>query len=142
MNYPQPENRNLFLVIILAVVGFGVWLYYKGRNAGATFIPDVPYIKGVSALPAGFNPNILADELYAAMNDIFVKSTTKEAVWYRLLNLPTDDMIVLVYNTFNKKYGPKQKGSLTKWIDDEVVYNWGSSYKNQVLVKLRSLNLK
>jgi len=142
MNYPQMPESKMPIVLLIIAAGVGVWLYLRGKKDGKAYIPDAPYLKGTVAIPAGYNPNILADELFAAMNDILVLSTTKEIAWNKLLTLPNDDMIIAVYNAFNKKYGPKGKGSLTAWINDEVVYNWGSSVKAKTVAKLRSLNLK
>ncbi|RFZ84768.1 hypothetical protein DYU05_03950 [Mucilaginibacter terrenus] len=138
-------SRNLILVIVLAVIGFAVWLYYKGKNAGLTFIPDVAYPHGTEAIPSNYNPNPLADELHEVMKGLFTSPATKEKAFQKLYNLPTDDLLVLVYNTFNKKYGREGSGSLTKWIDDEVIHTYGfftSSIKSKLLARLRSINLK
>lgn len=134
------KNQGWIIIAVIAL-GVAIYIYFKGKKDGKIYIPDAPYINGANAIPAGWNPNILADKLYKAMNDIFVLSGTKDAAWKELLNLSTDDMIIAVYNTFNKKYGTKGKGSLTEWVNDEIYYDYASGVKGKLYDKLKSLRL-
>ena len=135
------NQYKTFIIITVIVIALAVWQYYRGKKAGAVVIPDAPYIKGAAAIPEGFNPNILADKLHSAMSGLFTLSSTKDAVWLELFNLSTDDMVIAVYNAFNKKYGSEGKGSLTKWIDDEYYYDFASGVKTKTLERLKNLRL-
>lgn len=125
------------------IVGIIIYLIWRnGKKAGLTIIPDVPYIADQPTITANFNPNILADELYNAMSGLFVLTGTKDAAWRKLYELGTDNMVIAVYNAFNKKYGPKGKGSLTQWIRDEIYYDVFSGMKGKVLQRLQLLRLQ
>jgi len=68
-------------------------------------------------------------------------SGTKDAVWKRLYDLPTDDMVVAVYSAFNQKYFNKGKGTLTQWIRDEWYYDYTTGVKEKALDRLAKLKL-
>lgn len=129
--------RSNSLIFLVLIVGVGFWLYRNKEK----FIPEKPLPNGGKTLPTKWNysPNALADELYDVMSGAFTLSRTKEDAWTKVLNLPNDEAIVLTYNIFNKKYGQKGQGTLTQWIADEMIYDWGASVKNKLIVKLRSL---
>jgi hypothetical protein len=135
-------NRNRMTVLIaVLVIAFAIYMYFKGKKDGKTIIPDAPYIHGKAGIPAGFNPNNLADKLYEVMSGLFTVSGHKDAAWNQLLNLATDDMVIAVYNAFNDKYGNKGKGSLTQWIADEYYYDFSTGIKPKVLDRLKKLRL-
>ena len=135
------KKNSGWIIIAVIAVGVAIYIYFKGKKDGKIYIPDAPYINGANAIPAGWNPNILADRLYTVMNDTIVASGTKDAAWKELLGLATDDMIIAVYNTFNKKYATKGKGSLTEWVNDEIYYDYLSGVKSKLYNKLKSLRL-
>jgi len=138
------KKNSGWIIIAVIAVGIAIYIYFKGKKAGKIYIPDVPYIADQAMWQATFNPNILADELYQVMDKVFppVLTGTKDAVWKKLLALGTDNMIIAVYNTFNQRYKDKGKGSLTKWIDDELYFDLFSGIKTKTIAKLRSLNCK
>lgn len=129
------------LIIAVVTIALMAYIYYRGKKAGNSVIPDAPYIEGKAGIPAGFNPNILADELHEVMSGLFTMTGTKDAAWSQLCNLQTPDMIIAVYNAFNAKYGRLGKGSLTQWIDAEYYYDFVSGIKEKTLQKLKSLRL-
>lgn len=133
-------NKYILPIIILAVVVYFIWK--NGKKAGLTIIPDVPYLKDQEILSANFNPNILAEELFNAMDGFFSLSGTKDAAWRKLYELPTNNMVIAVYNAFNQKYGSKGKGSLTQWIADENYYDYLTGMKAKVLNRLQNLRLQ
>lgn len=135
------KEYKALLIIAILTIGVMMFIYYKGKKSGAINIPDAPYPDGTQGIPAGFNPNVLADELHSVMSGLFTLSGTKDKTWRKLLDLPTNDMVVAVYNTFNSKYGGLGKGSLTNWINDEYYYDFASGIKTKVLQRLKSLRL-
>ncbi|MBD1364379.1 hypothetical protein IDJ77_11220 [Mucilaginibacter sp. ZT4R22] len=138
---PMPENKTP-IIIVLAVIGVGIWLYYRGKKEGKTDFPDVDYKTGTQEIPKSYNPNLLADELFDVLDRTFATPGEKEDAFQKMYYLPNDDLKVLVYNTFNKKYSKKAGMTLTKWIDSELVFNWGASVRKPLIAKLRSLNCK
>jgi len=90
-----------------------------------------------------WSPVPLAKELFDSMDGIDPTSD-KERAWQKLSSLPTRDMVIAVYNTFNKipdvVENAAEYGTLTQWIRDE----YGSvddSYKDLALNKLEQLGL-
>lgn len=134
------QNKITFWVAFVVLVLF-VYIYFKGKKDGKLFISDAPYINGRDGIPKGFNPNILSDKLYNVMDGLFTLSGTKDIVWRELLQLATDDMVIAVYNAFNDKYGPKGKGTLTNWINDEKYYDMLTGVKTKTLTRLNNLRL-
>jgi hypothetical protein len=144
MNLPALKltdlNKFILPVIVIGVIVYIIWK--KGKTAGQTIIPDVPYIQDQPVITSNFNPNILAEELFKAMDGLFTLSGTKDAAWRKLYELGTDNMVIAVYNAFNKKYGFKGKGSLTQWIKDETYYDFLSGVRNKTLTRLQNLRLQ
>jgi len=131
----------------LAIIGGGGLIAYKGIKKLLEQPPKVTLPTGGAGLPVtGYdpsgNPQIwsprpLSTELYDTMNGLDWTSSKEEA-WGKLLNLPTNDMVVSVYNDFNSQYGGGE--TLTQWINDE----YGSiftSNKPAVLQRLNQLGL-
>jgi hypothetical protein len=134
------RNKTAFY-IGLALLVIAIYFYFKGKKDGRLNIKDAPYIHGSEGIPKGFNPNILADEIYTVMNGLFTLTGTKDKTFSKVLGLQTDDMIIAVYNAFNDKYGKEGKGTLTQWVNDEVYYDFTSGIKKQLINKLNSLRL-
>lgn len=133
-------NKYILPIIVVGIIVYII--YRKGKKAGQTIIPDVPYLQDQPAITANFNPNTLAEELFNAMDGPFTLSGTKDTAWRKLYELGTDNMVIAVYNAFNKKYGDKGNGSLTQWIKDETFYDYLSGMKNKVLTRLQNLRLQ
>jgi len=89
--------------------------------------------------PVYWNPAELSKDLYNAMSGLFTLSGTKDAVWNKLADLPSGDMVTAVYNYFNKNYGGSD--TLTQWIKDEYYYDITGSGREKALNRLSSLNL-
>lgn len=126
-------------VIILFLVVLGWYFYRQGKRKAEG--PQVKFEEGTAALPSGWRPEPLADELHDAMSGLFTLSGTKTKAWEKLYTLPTNDMVRAVYNAFNTKYFGEGKGTLTQWIRDEYYHDFTSGIKNQVLNRLSLLNL-
>lgn len=109
------------------------------RGAGPA-IPKYKLPKGGKALPEGWSPDPLAKELYDAMKGWSVFSGPKEAAWYKLSILPTDDMVVAVYNAFNSIPGVSEDGPLTTWIRDETLVSVPSN-RGKVLTRLNEAGM-
>lgn len=90
--------------------------------------------------PVFWNPDSMASELFNVMDGLFTFSGTKDDTFKKFGQLPSNDMIVSVYNLFNSKYG---KGdTLTQWINDEYYTDITGSGKELALNRLEQLNLK
>jgi len=88
-----------------------------------------------------WSPKPLANELFESMEG-FDWTSTKERAWYKLSALPTNDMVVAVYNYFNSMPAvvSAKVGTLPQWIRDESGA-WDDSYKEAALQRLSALNL-
>lgn len=126
-------------VLPLAIVAIIVYIIWKkGKNAGSdTSNVQLKYPNGGQQIRANFDANGLAMELYDVMSGLFTWANTKEKV-FLILNACTNEEMIAVYNAFNKKYGSKGKGTLTKWINDELNVVIGS-IAPKLIQRLRSL---
>lgn len=129
-------------------IGGGVLLliliiYFIGRRAGKRNAegPKVNYPKGGEDIPASWSPEPLVKELHNAMDGLFTLSTTKDAAWKKLRDLPTDEMVIATYDVYNQRYFKDGKGTLVQWIDDEYYYDPTTGIKASTLARLRNLNL-
>ena len=136
------SNRNLYIIlaIVVVVVVAGYLLYRQGKKS-AERPKDVEYPNNGTGIPAGWSAEIIADNLHDVMDGLFTLPITKDAAWLKLRDLPTNDMVIAVYNVFNQKYFNKDDGTLTQWIKDESVLGWPSEVKETTLARLATLNL-
>lgn len=125
---------SLLFIVILAII-----FYRKGKRAAEG--PKVTYPQGGNDIPPSWSPEPLVNELYDVMSGLATLSGSKEEAWRKLRDLPTDDMVVSVYDVFNQKYFGKGNGTLTQWIADEWYYDPFSGVKDSVLARLRNLKL-
>lgn len=143
MKVPGLKINVTFIVIavtvLLLLVGLAWYFYRQGKKTATG--PVVKFEEGTAALPAGWSPVPLADELHDVMDGLFTLSGTKSKTWQKLYDLPTNDMVRAVYSAFNQKYFNKGKGTLTQWIRDENYYDYTTGIKEQVLNRLAQLNL-
>lgn len=136
-------NSRTIIYISIAVLVFLIilaWYFYRQGKKNA-LPPEVKLLEGNSAIPKGWTPVELAEELHRVMDDTFTLSGTKDEAWQKLIDLPTDDMVRSVYNTFNQLYFKENGGTLTQWIDDERYYDYTTKVKQKALKRLASLNL-
>lgn len=136
---------------IAIIGGAGIALFFISRRIVKNFKKppkfDLPQGGGgipvVSYTPTGqpvqWNPQPLAAELFEVMDGIFTLAATKDEVFLKLAQLPTNDMVVAVYNEFNTQYGNGE--TLTQWIDDEYNTLIGGDGQTLALEKLRSIGL-
>ena len=135
------KNWKIFAIILLVVALIVWWIYAQGKKAATG--PQVDLPGGANAIPAGWSPEPLAKELHDAMDSLLVFADTKETAFKKLFELPTDAMIVAVYNAFGKLYFSEGYGTLTEWIRDESNYvpELLGGVRARLLSKLQSLNL-
>ena len=138
---------KLPLSIQIAILGAGAFGAYKlvkfitqqqpvtkPLPTGGAGIPATGFDS--SGKPIAWDPEPLAASLFNVLDGAsFVVNPAKSGAMVQLVSLPTDDMIVAVYNTFNVKYGDGE--TLTQWIADE----WTFPGQSQALTKLRGLGL-
>lgn len=87
-------------------------------------------------LPVGWSPYPLALQLKNEMTGLQWGIAQRKS-WVTLAELPTDDMVIAVYEAFNEQYFNLGEGTLTDWIRDET----GGMDKQLVLNRLVSLQL-
>jgi len=106
---------------------------------------QVPYkdlsSQSKSDIPSSWDPMPLVNELYTTMSGLQFWVHPKEDVWRRVAELPTDAMVVLIYNNFNESYFAEHNQTLTQWIQKETGATF-NSHKPSVLNRLGALNLK
>lgn len=133
---------------VLIVTGGGYLAYHgikkiikkpppKNLPQGGNGLPVVSYSN--TGAPVFWNPQPLAKGLHDVMAGLFTLSGTKDEQWTKLAELPSDDMVVSVYNYFNKNYGEGE--TLTAWIKAENWYDIFGSGRDLALNRLQSLQL-
>ena len=150
------NNKNIWnelpsIAKIAIIGGAGIGLFFLTRRIIKNFnkppkfdlpqggggIPVVSYTP--SGVPVQWNPQPLAAKLFDAMDGLFTFSGTKDAAFLQLGELPTNDMVVAVYNQFNQQYG--NGATLTQWINDELWTDVGGTGKDLALQRLSSIGL-
>lgn len=125
------------LVATGLVVGVGVLAFFGLRKL---FAPSVrpPQIRGGKGrgIPQGWSPYPLAARLKNDMTGINWRGLEPRS-WIVLIELPTDDMVIAVYEAFNEQYFNEGEGTLTEWIRNEM----GGANKQLALTRLTSLQL-
>jgi hypothetical protein len=114
------KYKNVVIGII-AVAVIILIIYFVGKHNGKVKAegPKADYPEGGDAIPKGWKPDPLVQELFNVMDGIFTLGITKDETFRKYLSLPTDDMFAAVYNVFNQKYFNKGDGTLREWINDE-----------------------
>jgi len=137
----QGKNKaNIIIVVVVVLLLLAIYFAGKRRGKASAEGPQVQYPQGGSQIPSGWSPIPLADELHDVMDGLFTLSGTKNKAFKKVLDLPTDEMKIAVYNAFNQKYFNQGHGTLTQWLRDENYYDYIINYKQQLIDKLISLN--
>ena len=142
-----PITAKIGLTIGVGVLGY--FLFKKIKKKLAMLPPVFPLPTGgggmpvVSYNPQGeptfWNPASLSTELFEVMDGLFTLSGTKNDVWLKFAQLPTNDMAVAVYNHFNQNFGNGK--TLTQWINSEYWVDFLAEGKSLALAKLQALGL-
>ncbi|AUS04389.1 hypothetical protein [Pseudotamlana carrageenivorans] len=98
-------------------------------------LPDINYDKGVTEDVAK-RVRFYSLSLFEDLTEIF---GLRDTDIYKRLSAESDNVLISVYNDFNNLYGKEEKGSLTKWIQDELIQ---TSAMKSVLDRFLNLNLK
>lgn len=132
----RPLQWFLIAVAVLALV------YWYGKSAITdTMKYDTPLPNSGSGIPQGWDPNVQADALFDVLDGLFTTSTDKEFEIVKCKQL-TNDQLVAVYRTFNRKYCPqKSDGTMTQWLKDER-YLAIPSVRSGLVARLISLNCR
>lgn len=139
-NFWNKHSEIIIILIIILIVVMTIWFLGKRRGKQTAEGPQVDYPEGGEEIPANWSPVPLADELKDVMKG-WAFTGTKDATWIKLRDLPTDEMVIAVYNAFNQKYFSLGYGTLTQWIRDEWYYDYFTGVKDAVLARLQNLNL-
>jgi len=115
-----------------------------GKSAGKKDLkpPKVTYPQGGENIPPNWKAEWLAEDLHDVMDGGSDSEFTKDEKWMQLRDLPTDEMVIAVYDVFNQVYIKEGNGTLTQWIDDEINYDWFSGVKSSTLERLKKLGLR
>ena len=142
-----PITTKIALATAGAIAGY--FIYKKLKKNFALLPPVFPLPTGGGGLPivsynaqgnpTYWNPATLSTELFNAMDGLFTLSGTKNDVFLKLANLPTNDMVTATYNHFNQNFGKGE--TLKQWISDEYWYDYFGSGKELALAKLTALGL-
>lgn len=128
----------IIIIVVFVLIIIGYLLY----NAGKKTRPKVKYPNGGQGIPAGWSPTPLVEQLFKTMDGMNVNRLSRDAAWMDLSKLPSDDMVVSVYDVFNQLYFKDSQETLTEWIKNESTLGWVSTAKNAALNRLASLNLE
>lgn len=126
----------VFVLGIITVIAFSVRKFIKNQP------PKVKYPNNGQGIPAGWDAAPLAKELHDVMSGLFTFTGTKDVAFKKLHQIPTDDMFVAVYSTFNQLYMSEGDGTLREWINDEIWTDVASSAKKDINARFDKLNLK
>jgi hypothetical protein len=134
----KPFQIFIIFAIVVAII------YYAGRSAGIKKAEEsiVQLPDNGSGIPKGFNPTPYANELYDVMKGLGQLTGTKDKAFRRSLELPTDDMLAAVNNKFNQLYLNRGSGTLIKWLEDEIWYDYFTGIKNKLITRLKSIGAK
>lgn len=119
------------LILVVVVVKFA----YSNKKSAPTANLSVD---AESEVPGSWDPMPLVEELYHTMDGFNFFVTEEEQAWLKLAQLASDDMVRLVYNNYNAKYGDGE--SLTQVILSESGATINSN-KPLVIQRLQQLNL-
>lgn len=86
------------------------------------------YVSGGGALPQGWTPDAIVEDLHHAILDVMVMTGTKDDA-FKEFNELNDNQMIAVYNKWNDKYGSTTSfltkvGTLTKAM--ERVWSYGN----------------
>lgn len=128
-----------FLIALLVI-------YFIGRSTGkAKAIKEKlnpTYPDGGEGIPAGWDPNTLADLLFDKMDGFTINKIGLDALLLQYAGLPTNDMFVAVYSVFNQKHYSEDAGTLREWIESEKYYGFPDIVRPKLYKRMDLLNLK
>jgi len=110
------KNKSLLIGIAIALalgLGIGIFIFRKRKTNTAKV--------DRSQLPNGWNPDLIAKQLFDAMEGPNWSNDDAE-IALEALNKLNDEQVKAVYNEFNTNYGDNsafEAGSLRDWINDE-----------------------
>lgn len=134
------SSRTLQVMIVVAILVAIV--YFKGKADGKASLEKYDTKKlptNGSGVPDGFDQiaDSFVDDLYNGFREWGWGIGAYREAMYTVLMKYTNDMIVIIYNKYNARYGTKVGKTLTEEIDATWVGN-----NVQILERLRSLGLK
>jgi hypothetical protein len=134
-------NKPFQIFLIGALLLGGIYLIGMKMGKDKVEAKIIPLPDNGSGIPAGFNAVWYANNLHRIMTGVHL-SGTKDGVFKQVLDLPSKDMLMAVYNQFNALYMKEGHGTLVKWLQDEWYYDWTSGIKDNLINALISLGAK
>ncbi len=135
------HSEKIIITIIIIVVVLVIWYAGKQRGKSTAEGPQAEYPEGGNEIPSNWSPEPIVSELYDVMSG-WALTGTKDSAWIKLRDLPTNEMVIAVYNVFNQKYFGEGYGTLVQWIRDEAYYDYFSGVKEGTLARLQNLGLQ
>lgn len=119
-------KKILSIVLIIIICALVLVVAVKVYRAFKKPV-NAKYIEGGGALPSGWSPTAITDNLFNAIQGIFTLTGTKDDA-YKAFNDLNDNQMISVYNDWGNRYADKKSymffpmGSLTQAIKDETGY--------------------
>jgi hypothetical protein len=134
----KPFQIFIIFAIVVAII------YYAGRSAGLKKAEEsvVKLPDNGSGIPKGFDPTPYANELFEVMKGLGQLTGAKDKAFRKTLELPTNDMVAAVNNKFNQLYLSRGSGTLVKWLEDEMWYDYFTGIKDKLITRLKSIGAK
>jgi len=143
------DLKNILYIIMAAFILL-IIIYFIGRSAGkaksANEAKNPVYPNNGQGIPAGWDPNNLADSLYDKISGTTWNKSALNTVLQQFLALPTNDMFVAVYSVYNEKYFGSGGGTLREQIKDEdynfPIAGFPDNIRPLIYKRMDLLNLK
>lgn len=119
--YDNLSNTSKYIALgSVAILGLTALSYFKGKDAGSTTIKPVPLPKEGGQLNENERQKVrgYSLKLHEDLTEIF---GIRDNRLYQNLNSESDKVLVAIYNDFNNLYGNEDNGTLTQWLQDELV---------------------
>lgn len=132
----------LIIIISILVIVVAVKVYRAFKKP-----VNAKYVQGGGALPQGWTPTVITDNLFKAIQGIFTLTNTKDDA-YKAFNALNDNQMISVYNDWQNRYADKKSywffpmGSLTEALKDETGYVSFSGENNADIMKANLDRLK
>lgn len=139
-------KKILSIVLIIIICALIIVVSVKVYRAFKKPV-NAKYIQGGGALPQGWTPTAITDNLYNAIQGVFTLTGTKDDA-YKAFNSLNDNQMISVYNDWQNRYADKKSylffpmGSLTQALKDETGYVTFVGENNADIMKANLERLK
>lgn len=136
----QFKERPITSSLVTAALLFGVgWTFKRAWGGGNKYGRPPKIERDLEKLKNTWTPTPLAQKLFQQMDGVNFNPLFSGEAWKELYELPHDQQVVDVYESFNAMYYPKSGQTLTQWVRDESSDIYGN--RDKALKRLESLHL-